>query len=1017
MLALIAFVIAFVAWLKSRDVSSRLDHMELERRDLVTKVTGLERLVERLRNQAGAAAAAPPPSSPGVGPAPSSSTPPSPVVESVSKPATTSVATARAPEVLGAPSPSAAGQIASAGPPASPPPSVTPPGPKPPVAPTPAPAPKREPIEPPTAPVDWESLVGTKATAWVGGIALIAAAIFFARWTVEQGLITPAARFALMLLTGVGALVAAELGLRRGYERTANPLSGAGIAVLYAAFYAGHVRYELFSMPIAFAGMVLVTIAACVVAVRYDAFPTAVLGLLGGFATPVALSTGVDRPVGLFSYILLLNIGLLAVGIRQRWHGLFELGLLGTLLIQIGWFADFMSPANMVVGVAVFTIFGLLYLVLPVVSKETDNDRVLLTGAFGGVMPFLFALVLAGSPQYIPQWPLLFSMVALVDLAILVMAIARGRVGLLLSAATATAITLGLWAFQGLHPRHDVSVIGPTVFAVLLTTIFAVGRRAADRFGKLDTALFRPIEVAAILSWAGLAWFALAMLGHQRVQPPDAFLTIAAALLVLLIERTSHDARIDGVLAVGSFVLASLIQIWFFSAVSEPTVVNYLLVPLGLSVAFSSFATWRRARLALDAEAEVAVRLSAWISIFGLFMCLVQRDTAREGWPLFGSFAAYVAIVTLSVLRSDWTIGLPALLGATAMHLLVWQVAYLDESRHTMVFAFNLLFYYFFLLLPMAVPFARWRTAVLPWLTSALSGPVYFLPLYHVYDEAFGKSTIGLLPVAMAAVSVGALRVVSARFTDSTADPLSARLRLRYLALFSAVALWFVAVAIPVQFDRQWITLGWAIEAMALCWLYGRLPHRGLPTFAGILYALVAIRLLINPEILEYEPHGTPVFNWILYTYGVATACCLIGQKLLRRGSPDVFLTQLANSIAFAGILLGFWLVNLEILDYFSPGPFIAISHGGGYSVKLALSAGWAFYSMVLLIAGVALDVKAVRYLSLAFLLLTVAKVFLYDLSELGGIFRVFSFLGLAIALILVSVFYQRFVFRKTPRG
>jgi uncharacterized membrane protein len=1022
MLALLAFAIAFVAWLKSRDVSSRLERMELDRRDLVTKVTGLERQIERLKNT-GAAAAAPKTPPPGPTPDADAPLPAPPVSESVSKPATTTAVPAKAPEILTAPSSAPVGRNAAVTPPTAPPAPMPPPRPVaslrggqqgPPDEAT--PLTHASAVEPPSAPIDWESLVGTKATAWVAGIALIIGAIFFARWTVEQGIITPAARFALMLLTGTGALVAAELGLRRGYERTANPLSGAGIAVLYAAFYAGHVRYELFSMPMAFAGMVLVTITACLVSVRYDAFPTAVLGLLGGFATPVALSTGVDRPVGLFSYILLLNIGLLAVGIRQRWHGLFELGLLGTLLIQIGWFADFMSPANMVVGVAVFTIFGLLYLVLPVISKEGDNDRVMLTGALGGVMPFLFAFVLAGSPQYIREWPLLFGMAALVDLAILIMAITRGRVGLFLSAATATSITMGLWALHGLHPRNEVSVMGPTLFAIFLTGIFAVSRRGADRFGKLDTASFRPLEIAALLAWAGLAWFALVLLGHQRVQPPDAFLTLAAALLVLLIERTSHEGRLDGVLAVGSIVLASLIQIWFFSAVSAPTVVLYLFAPLSLSVVFSFFAAWRLARGKVDAEAEVAVRLSAWIAIFGLFLCLVQRDTAREGWPLFGSLVAYAAIVTLSVLRSDWTIGLPALLGATAVHLLVWQVAYLDPSRHSMAFAFNLLFYYFFLLLPILVPFARWRTALLPWLTSALSGPVFFLPLYHVYREAFGKSTIGLLPVAMAAVSIGVLRVVSARFTVSIGDPSSAHLRLRYLALFSTVALWFIAVAIPVQFDRQWITLGWAIEAMAVCWLFGRLPHRGLPVFAGVLYALVALRLLFNPAILEYEPHAMPVFNWILYTYGIATACCLIGQRLLRRGTPDVFLTQLANAVAFAGILLGFWLVNLEILDYFSPGPFIAISHTSGYSVKLALSAGWALYSMILLISGVALDVKAVRYLSLAFLLLTVAKVFLYDLSELGGIFRVFSFLGLAIALILVSVFYQRFVFKKAPR-
>lgn len=271
---------------------------------------------------------------------------------------------------------------------------------------------------------------------------------------------------------------------------------------------------------------------------------------------------------------------------------------------------------------------------------------------------------------------------------------------------------------------------------------------------------------------------------------------------------------------------------------------------------------------------------------------------------------------------------------------------------------------------------------------------------------------MGLLPIAMGACSVFALRVVASRF-EASAEPLAARLRLRYLALFAAIALWFVAVAIPLQLDRQWITLGWAFEGLAVSWLYLRLPHRGLPLFAGVLFALVGVRLLVNPSILEYEAKGMPFFNWILYTYGIATACCLVAQSLLRRGEEAAEIPWIANAIALCGLLLGFWLVNLEILDYFSEGPRISLAGESGYAAKLALSAGWALYAITLLVAGVARNLKALRYLSLAFLLLTVAKVFLYDLSELGGIFRVFSFLGLAVALMLVSVFYQRFVFKK----
>ncbi len=993
-LSLLAFAVAFFAIIKASGLADQVRRLEDDRSDFVVKLAALQKQIERLRTQEATSAKEP-------GATTATRPPITPPPEPVTAPAQIDLQ-AVTPEV---PAPGSALPAEA-------------PRPKPPIAPTRTapPSPPFAPVaaEPPSPPIDWESLLGVKGAAWVGGIALITSAIFFARWTIEQGLVTPELRFALMLFAGIGALVAAEIGLRKGYERTANPVSGAGIAILYIAFFAGHSRYGLISMPTAFTGMVFVTVTACVLAVRYDAFPTAVLGLLGGFATPVALSTGEDHPIGLFSYILLLNLGLLAVGVKRRWHGLFELGLLGTLFIQIGWFSKFMSPGNLLVGVVVFFMFGILYLALPIVSKEEDNARVIRTGAIGGVAPFLFAVYLAGSPQYVEQWPLLFGMIALLNLAILAVAGLRGRVSLLLSAAIATSLTLAIWAAEGLKANRGASLFGVTLSAIFIVSIFGLGRRAALRFGSPDEAALRVIEVAALSAWAGLGLFGLIMIGHDRGAPAGPFLTLVTALALLLIEHAGQKGRMKGALSVGTLGLAALIQLWFLSAVGASSLVGYLAVPVSLSLFLSFFASRNREENK-DAEAEIAVLLSSWIGILGLFLALAQSTTAAAGWPLFIALGAQVLVVTASVLRSDWTIGLPALLGACAFHVLVWQLAYLKPERYTTAFGFTSLFYLFFLLLPMIVPFARWRESLLPWMTSALAGPAFFLPLYNVYKEAFGESAIGLLPVVMAGVSVFSLRMVSTRFVATEGDGLGARLRLRYLALFTAVALWFIAVAIPLQLDRQWITLGWALEAMALCWLFGRLPHRGLPVFAGILYALVGVRLLFNPEILQYQTRGLPLFNWILYTYGVATVCCLVGQSLLRRASGGGFINRLADAIALNGLLLGFWLVNLEILDYFSTGPYIALLDQSGYSVKLALSAGWGLYAIVLLVTGVAKDLKPLRYLSLAFLLLTVAKVFLSDLSELGGIFRVFSFLGLAVALILVSLFYQRFVFKKNP--
>jgi uncharacterized membrane protein len=79
----------------------------------------------------------------------------------------------------------------------------------------------------------------------------------------------------------------------------------------------------------------------------------------------------------------------------------------------------------------------------------------------------------------------------------------------------------------------------------------------------------------------------------------------------------------------------------------------------------------------------------------------------------------------------------------------------------------------------------------------------------------------------------------------------------------------------------------------------------------------------------------------------------------------------------------------------------------------LTMSLAWALYAVLLLAAGMWRKHPAMRKVSLALLLVTCGKVFLYDLSHLADLYRVVSLVGLAMSLILVSYTYQRFVFAR----
>ncbi|HTU10206.1 MAG TPA: DUF2339 domain-containing protein [Allosphingosinicella sp.] len=167
----------------------------------------------------------------------------------------------------------------------------------------------------------FERLVAGKLLIWLGGIALVLAAIFLIRYSIEVGLITPAARMAGAGLFGL-ALVGAGEYARRGRfaddPRIAQALVGAGIAVLYATIYGTHSLYALIDSRAAFLGMAAVTAAALGLSLRHGA-PTAIMGLVGGFLTPLLVGSQNQSAAPLLAYLALLDLALFALAWKRGW--------------------------------------------------------------------------------------------------------------------------------------------------------------------------------------------------------------------------------------------------------------------------------------------------------------------------------------------------------------------------------------------------------------------------------------------------------------------------------------------------------------------------------------------------------------------------------------------------------------------------------------------------------------------------------------------------------------------------
>src|SRR2546428_4125618 len=330
-------------------------------------------------------------------------------------------------------------------PPAAPPLRERPAAPPPPAPPRPAVPP---PVSAPRVEIDWEQLFGVRAAAGLGGVALALAGLLFFKYSIEHGLIPPWLRVVLGTVVGVASIAGSEWTLRPRYARTADALAGAGMVVLYAAFWAASIRYGLVPIPVAFVLMVAVTASGCILSWRHGSQVIASLGLVGGFLTPLLLSTGTDRPIGLFGYVLLLDTGLLYLARQRRWPVLALLSLAGTVFYQALWIGTRMGPERLLLRLAILGAVAFLFAAAPRLPRGQEADlEWLIAQACGVLVAFAFVLYFASSTRFSLHFHPYGILLLPLSAAAGWIAPAQRPYPIRLRAAAATVPIVGAWLF------------------------------------------------------------------------------------------------------------------------------------------------------------------------------------------------------------------------------------------------------------------------------------------------------------------------------------------------------------------------------------------------------------------------------------------------------------------------------------------------------------------------------------------------------------------------------------------
>jgi uncharacterized membrane protein len=253
------------------------------------------------------------------------------------------------------------------------------------------PAPPPLPLFPPPAPqpeVDLESRIGSHWLNRIGITAVLIGVSYFLKFAFDNNWIGPTGRVAIGLLAGIAVVAWSERFRQRDYRVFSFSLKAVGIGVLYLSLWAAFQVYHLVPSGVAFVAMLAVTASTAILAVTQDAEILAAFALAGGFVTPLLLSTGQNREVALFSYVVLLDAATLALVALKPWRRLLLLSYAGTLMLYVGWYSSFYDHSQFAITAAFATIFFVIFAIAPLVASHPPAQA----GAWN-TLPLFLALV------------------------------------------------------------------------------------------------------------------------------------------------------------------------------------------------------------------------------------------------------------------------------------------------------------------------------------------------------------------------------------------------------------------------------------------------------------------------------------------------------------------------------------------------------------------------------------------------------------------------------------------------
>ncbi len=230
---------------------------------------------------------------------------------------------------------------------------------------------------------DLEKFIGENLINKIGILITIIGVAIGAKYSIENDLISPLTRIILGYVMGLG-LLGFGIKLKEKYKNFSAVLVSGAMVIMYFITFAAYSFYELIPQTFTFLLMVVFTIFTVVAALNYNLPIIAHLGLVGAYAVPFLLSNDSGRVEILFSYVAIINIGILIISFSKYWKSLYYSSFLLTWIIYLSWYFFSYTQENFKLAfvflIAFFVIFYCTLLAYKLLKKEKYNmgDIVLL---------------------------------------------------------------------------------------------------------------------------------------------------------------------------------------------------------------------------------------------------------------------------------------------------------------------------------------------------------------------------------------------------------------------------------------------------------------------------------------------------------------------------------------------------------------------------------------------------------------------------------------------------------------